>query len=157
MSTTRLPRIERRSFIGRTLAGTAVMLGGTWALVALTRGHVPSAAEVWAAAGLSSAATLIVASLFVRETPYPRVPSVLSAFLLAGATLLTAAYPVDPSRWARETREIAWLFPWFFVSIHSGTPRMVRACTTAKARWLLPLSASLLALAIHLPFLLDRL
>ena len=107
MSTTRLPRIERRSFIGRTLAGTAVMLGGTWALVALTRGHVPSAAEVWAAAGLSSAATLIVASLFVRETPYPRVPYVLSAFLLAGATLLTAAYPVDPSRWAHETREIA--------------------------------------------------
>src|SRR5689334_16782708 len=110
---TRLVAFERRAALARVIAGTAVMLGATFALKALTRGHVPSPAEVWAAAGLSAAATLTVAALYARETPWPRGAYVFSAFLLAAATLLTAAWPGDPVRWARETREIVWLFPWF--------------------------------------------
>lgn len=153
---TRLVQFERRALLARHLAAAVVMVGGALALVWLTRGHVPSPAEVLGAAGLSATATLVTASLFVRDTPWPRASYVLSAFLLAGATLLTAAYPVDPARWAHETREIAWLFPWYFVSLHNGTARTLRTCTVTAARWVLPLSAILLGLSIHLPFLLDR-
>ena len=152
---TRLVTFERRAALARVIAGSAVMLGATFALKALTRGHVPSTAEVWASAGLSATATLTVASLFARETPYPRGSYLASAFLLAGAILLTAAYPVDPSRWARQTREIAWLYPWFYVSLHSTAARG-RACGVRTMRWLLPVGAALLGLSLHLPFLLDR-
>ena len=147
---------QRQAGIARILVATAILLGVTLASRALTRDHVPSPAEVWAAAGLTAAATLLVATVFVRETPFPRGAYLASAFILAAAVLLTAAYPGDPTRWARETREVAWLFPWFFVSIQAGTSRRTNACTYSAARWLLPLSAALLGLSIHLPYLLGR-
>jgi hypothetical protein len=147
---------ERRVGIARVLVATAVMAVALLASATLTRHHVPTSAEVWAAAGLTAAATLVVATMFVRETPFPRGAYLVSAFLLAGAVLLTAAYPGDPSHWARETRDVAWIFPWFFISLHAGVARRTSACTYSAAKWLLPLSAALLALAIHLPFLLDR-
>ena len=150
-----LARYERHARMARVIAGTAVMVGVMFALIGLTRGHVPSPAEIWASAGLSAAATLAVASLFARETPYPRGSYLASAFLLAGAILLTAAYPVDPSRWARQTREIAWLYPWFYVSLHSTATRG-RTCSMRTMRWLLPVGAALLGLSLQLPFLLDR-
>ena len=151
----RLPAFERQAGIARVLVATTVMVVALFVSATLTRHHVPSPAEVWAAAGLTAAGTLLVATLFVRETPFPRGAYLGSAFLLAAAVLLTAAYP-DPSRWARETRDVAWLFPWFFVSIHAGVGRRTGACSFAAARWLLPLASALFGLAIHLPFLLDR-
>lgn len=152
----RLPVHEGPARLGRVLAATLILCIALLASAMLTRHHVPSPAEVWAAAGLTAAATLLVATLFVGETPFPRGSYLFSAFLLAAAVLLTAAYPGDTSRWARETRDVTWLFPWFFVSLHAGVARRTSACSFAAARWLLPLASALLALAIHLPFLLAR-
>ncbi|HYM81357.1 MAG TPA: hypothetical protein VEY91_08085 [Candidatus Limnocylindria bacterium] len=111
------------------------------------RGPSPSLGAIRASAMVSGLGTLLMATVVSRVSPYPRWSLYGAAGILALSLLVSTVTTPDPAAWVRDTRQMAWMFPWFvmlFGFVGRATGKGWCAPAHPKAGWIMLVTAALL-------------